>query len=212
MTIRDAVAKYLFRGFRPMPMWGVDASGRCLCGGVDPRTRKPCNAGKHSKDEDSWKNGRVYGPQDFTDQDNIALALGPWSMTEWLVCLDFDGIGDAYTADYHLGGIHTLPRTLEQRSPRGVHLFFRVPAWEPLGNWTDAFQTKFTEGWALDVRYARGRINAAPSRSAFGQYRWVDESAPVAPLPREFISRLYADRRRRGLEVQPRWTREGKRP
>ncbi len=208
MNIRDAVAKYLARGFRPMPMWGVDAGGRCLCGGTDPRTRKPCNAGKHSKDEDSWKNGRVYGPPDFSERDNIALALGPWSMTEWLVCLDIDGLATQAQAHTATG----LPFTLTQLSPRGVHLFYLVPAWEPLGNWTDAFQTKYREGWALDVRYARGRINVAPSRSAFGSYRWVDELAPIARLPREFISRLHADRRRRGLDVQARWTREGKRP
>jgi len=207
--VRDAVDRYLARSFRPLPMWGVDDQGRCLCGGIDPRTRKPCNAGKHSRDEESWKSGRQYGPTDFTELDNIALALGPWRPGDWLVCLDVDG-GRPELLARSMG--LDLPPTLTQQSPRGAHLFFAVVPYEPLGNWNDVFGTKHREGWAVDVRYARGRVNVAPSRSAFGEYRWVDERAPIANLPRQFIRRVLDDRQRRGLEVQRRWERSGKRP
>lgn len=210
MSIWEHVSRYIARGFKPMPMWGVNASGRCLCGGIAPGTRRPCNAGKHSKDEESWKSGRVYSPADFVEGDNVAIALGPWEPSRWLVCLDFDGVTGFPEAFNRMGS--ELPFTLSQKSPRGLHLFYSVPPFEPLGNWVDAFQTKWSERWSLDIRYARGRINVAPSRSAHGGYQWVSEADPVAPLPRAIIHRLLSDRRRRGLEVQTRWTREGKRP
>ncbi len=207
MSVREAVARYLARGFRPMPMHGVDELGRCLCGGIDPRTGKPCNPGKHSRDEDSWKNGRVYGPEDFSERDNVALALGPWQPDRWLVCLDFDLDGAAPTL---LPLVAELPRTMTQRSPRGCHLFFTVRPFEPLGNWVDAFQTKYLAGWACDIRYARGRINVAPSRSAHGAYQWTDERDPVE-LPLQFIDRVLSERKRRGLPVLSRWDRGSKR-
>jgi hypothetical protein len=194
-----------------MPMWGVDDQGRCLCGGIDPRTRKACNAGKHSRDEESWKSGREYRPGDFSEEDNIALALGPWRSTipqTWLVCLDFDA---PLVSPLMLTSGFSLPDTLTQRSPRGLHWFYTVLPFEALGNWVDAFQTKFREGWALDIRYARGRINVAPSRSAFGSYEWLDEREPV-PLPAEFIQRILRERRLRGLPVESRWHRGDKRP
>lgn len=189
-----------------MPMWGVDASGQCLCGGVDPRTRKPCNAGKHSRDEESWKDGRSYSPGDFTDRDNVALALGPgMGNGPWLMCLDIDGPGSPPM----IGQL--LPPTLEQQSPRGRHLFFHVDPFAPLGNWVDAFQTKHVTGTGLDVRYARGRINVAPSRSAFGAYRWREWREPAA-LPRIAEQLILDERRRRGLPVESRWSRGSKRP
>jgi hypothetical protein len=101
--------------------------------------------------------------------------------------------------------------TLTQRSPRGVHLFFTVRPLEPLGNWVDVFQTKYRENWSLDIRYARGRINVAPSRSAYGAYEWTDEREP-APLPAEFIQRILRERRLRGLPVENAWHRGDKRP
>ncbi len=203
MTVREAVARYLTQGFRPLPMWGVDDRGECRCGGIDPRTRKPCNAGKHSRDEDSWKNGREYRPEDFSEQDNVALALGPWKPGKWLVCLDFDGGPVPLTM--------RAPPTLEQRSPRGFHQFYWVPEYEPLGNWVDCWATKWTRGWSCDVRYARGRINVEPSRSAHGRYEWANDREP-AELPHGFLQRLYRERRARGLPVLSRWEREGKRP
>lgn len=212
--IREAVERYISEGFRPMPLWGVDSQGRCLCGGVDRRTGKPCNAGKHSPDpiERDWKD-RAYAPSDFIEGQNVALALGPQLRSpDWLVCLDFDGLADPYTIDVHLGAVHTLPRTRTQRSPRGCHLFYWVRPYEALGNWNDCFQTKHSAGWACDIRYARGRINVAPSRSAFGLYRWEDDGATIRRLPEDFLQRIYLERRHRGLPVESRWSRDGKRP
>lgn len=209
LTISDAVQFYLDQGMRPIPMWGVTRDGRCLCGGR-LKDGKPCNPGKHAvTDSEPWKDGRMYMPLDFHTDGNIAIALGPWNRPGWLVCLDFDGVPSRDQA-MTLAGLD-LPATLGQKSPRGVHLFYLVPDFTPLGNWTDAFASKRARDWALDVRYARGKINVAPSRSAFGAYEWANWRDP-APLPESVIGRILGDRRRRGLPVLRRWEREGKRP
>lgn len=210
MTIPDAVQFYLDRGMRPIPMWGVTPDGRCLCGDR-LRDGKPCNPGKHAvTDSEPWKDGRAYVPMEFHTDGNIAVALGPWNRAGWIVCLDFDGVP---SRDYAMTLSRLdLPATLEQKSPRGVHLFYRVPEFTPLGCWNDALSTKRNQDWALDVRYARGKINVAPSRSAHGAYQWLDWRDP-APLPESVTERILSERRRRGLPVLRRWERErGKRP
>lgn len=200
MTVREHVERYIARGLRPIPMWGVDARGACRCGS------RECNAGKHCTDavEARWKDGAPFLAHEFTDEHNLAIALGPWRFGRWLVCLDVDGAPDLSPFVPHL--LPPLPPTLTQKSPRGLHLFFSVPERTPLGNWVDVFATKTARGVALDLRYARGKVNVAPSRSAFGEYRWVDEREP-APLPPAVVSTILNVRRSRGLPVQRVWER-----
>lgn len=200
-STREAVEFYLSLGLRPMPMHGVIGNA-CACGG------EGCRPGKHARDEveATWKEGRIFTPDDFLPGDNVALALGPWGGSDdWLVCLDIDGPLDVAT---YLGA---LPETLEQRSPRGRHAFFTVPAYYPLGNWTDALATRKQTDAALDVRYARGRINVAPSVTLFGGYDWGEWREP-APLPEYVIAVILDRRRERGLPVQDVWDRGDKRP
>lgn len=210
VSLKDDVARYIEQGFCPMPMWGVDDVGVCRCGGLLP-DGKPCRPGKHSPPhvESAWKNTR-YGSADFSEGQNVALAMGPWKPGSWLVCFDFDGLPPERRPEDHLP-FFSLPHTLTQKSPRGLHLFFTVPEWEPLGNWNDVFQTKDGDGVALDIRYARGRINVAPSRNPWGAYVWTDWREP-APLPPEVSERIYDTRRARGLEVLPAWNRGLKLP
>lgn len=200
MSIQQAARQYIEQGFRPVPMWGMGPDGRCGCGGLLPNGRE-CRPGKHSPEpiETDWKETR-YRPEDFTEGQNMALALGPWKPGRWLVCFDFDGVDGGDIPFF------TLPPTLTQKSPRGLHLFFTVPELEPLGNWNDVFRTKHADGVALDIRYARGRINVAPSRTAFGSYHWTNWREP-APLPPEVPERIYDDRRARKLPVLDRWDR-----
>ena len=202
--IQDAARSYIERGFRVIPMHGVTPSGACRCGGQD------CNAGKHelAHQDGQWKEGREFQPADFTADMNIAIALGPWRPGKWLVCLDQDGVsGPAGVPEI----AHWVTPTLNQKSPRGMHLFYWVPDYTPLGNWVDAFQTKRAYGYALDVRYARGKVNVAPSRTAFGTYTWADPGAEVAQLPWPIIDRILDERRLRKLTVLSRWQRDGKR-
>ena len=206
MSIQADVARYISHGFRPIPMWGVTPEGACRCGGLLP-TGKPCRAGKHAPEpiESEWKETR-YTPSDFQDGMNLALALGPWKPGRWLVCLDFDGL----PADYDGTPFFTLPPTLTQQSPRGRHLFFTVPEYEPLGNWVDVFRCKDTPPY-LDVFYARGRVNAAPSKNPWGAYRWLDWREPAA-LPSEVTERIYDTRRAFRLPVADSWDRGAKMP
>lgn len=202
-SAREAAAFYLSIGLRPIPLHGVRADLSCTCGSTE------CNAGKHEKAEldGLWKEGHDFGPADFGDGDNIAVALGPWGGSEqWLVCLDIDG-----PLDLSLHFYDPLPETLEQKSPRGRHLFFTVQAYAPLGNWIDCLQTKDATNAALDVRYARGKINVHPSRSAFGSYTWGPFREP-AELPPSIIEQILERRRDRGLPVLEVWERDGKRP
>lgn len=199
--IREAVELYTSVGFRPMPMHGV-RDGACACGGSE------CRPGKHAPAwvEDTWKEGAEFGPADFNPGDNVALALGPWGGSDgWLVCLDCDG---PFDVDGYLWG---LPETLEQRSPRGRHLFYEVRPYAPLGNWVDVFETKYSHGAALDVRYARGRINVSPSETLFGGYEWHRFREP-AELPESALDVILDRRRERGLPVQHTWDRGSKRP
>lgn len=201
--VRDAVAQYVAMGFRVVPLYGF-VDGRCSCRSPDCKDR---DAGKHEPPETDgqWKEGRVFGPDDFDEHNNVAIALGPWGGSDdWLACLDIDG---PLPLDEHLPA---LPETLEQTSPRGRHLIYTVPSYTGLGNWVDVLETRGT-GAQLDLRFARGRIVVAPSRNAYGAYSWLRVCEP-APLPPEALAVIYQRRTDRGLPVAAHWWRGGKLP
>lgn len=202
--VHHAVLVYRSMGFRVVPLYGV-TNGQCACGSYRCKER---DAGKHEPPatDGAWKDGAEHGPADFGTEDNVALAMGAWNgSADWLVALDIDGPLDLSEIGW------TLPPTLTQRSPRGRHLVFSVPAYTPLGNWVDALETKASFGASLDLRYARGRIVAAPSRNAFGAYEWVD-FRPPARLPQAAIDDILDRRAARGLPVDTEWRRGSKRP
>lgn len=201
---REAATAYIDMGFRVVPLYGVGPVG-CLCGSLDCKDR---DWGKHGdSDSERWKDGFEFRPGDFDDSSNIAIGLGPWRGDRWLVALDLDGENGIVNVKPFTG---ELPPTLMQRSPRGLHLIYSVPAYAPLGNWVDVFRTK-EQGWSLDLRYARGRIVAAPSRGATGEYRWVYWTEPT-PLPERVIDTILDERRARGLLVARHWERGKKDP
>ena len=214
-SIRVAAEEYHTRGFRLVPLYGVDGEGLCRCS--NPAC-KPRDAGKHEPPDtkDMWKQGRIFMPADFTEDMNIGLAMGPWNPPEghggsWLVALDVDGHSDV-NAFFH----PHLPRTLTQWTPRGAHYIYRVPARTPLGNWVDIFGGKATrQQMTLDLRYARGRIVVGPSRgsstSGSGVYRWRYWQSP-AVLPRHALDAIYDLRRAAGRDLPDEWDRGDKEP
>jgi bifunctional DNA primase/polymerase-like protein len=212
LPIRDAVAFYLERGLRPVPLFGGSRVG-CDCCRVDCKSR---DWGKHARPgiEEMAKDGYHFMPSEFRETDNVALMMGPQrncGRADWLVALDFDGTADGCGKLWgHLAPGALQGQTLEQRTPGGIHLVYSVPAYTPLGNWVDVFQTR-GNGFQLDLRYARGRIVVAPSRGAAGEYRWLDWREPAA-LPDFALRRILDERRRRGLPVERRWDRGDKRP
>lgn len=204
-SVKHAVEAYLSRGFRVIPIHGVDAQGDCTCNDYPCRDRQKPGKHEYRELDGKWKDGHVFTVDDFIEGMNVALALGPWKDSRWLVCIDIDGADDASPFFRPLP-----PRTLTQKSPRGLHLFYTVPEYTPLGCWNDAFETK-RAGFALDIRYARGKVNVAPSRTPHGEYEWIDWRAPV-PLPPYCLDTILAVRRNRGLPVAERWDRGEKRP
>jgi hypothetical protein len=215
--IRRAVTAYIAQGFRPIPLFGclpnpfALGTWQCSCGSDVCKVR---DYGKHEPPETDglWKDGHRFSAEDFEEHDNVALAMGPYRGPDWLVCLDVDEVSaSGVPSRLVLSEWFDLPATLEAASPRGRHLIHTVPEYSPLGNWTDVLSTKQSHGAALDLRYARGRVVVAPSRSAFGAYRWTREQTPT-PLP-EAVSWVILDRRRgRGLPVLSEWSRDGKSP
>lgn len=201
--IRAAAERYIAEGCRVIPLYGVEQGG-CAC---HSNECKPRDWGKHEPPlfDGAWKNGHVFVPSDFNEGDNIAIAMGPYKPGTWLVALDFDGTRDVEKV---LGA--TLPETLAQTTPRGMHLVYTVPEFTPLGNYVDVFRSKHI-GWSMDLRYARGRIVVAPSKGATGDYRWSNWRTPT-PLPEYVIEDVLEMRRKNGLPVEPIWTRGGKAP
>ncbi len=209
--VKTAAEQYHRRGFRLVPLYGVDADGLCRCGSP---TCKPRDAGKHEPPETGglWKSGRVFLPSDFTEEMNIGLAMGPWQPpdgegAEWLVALDVDNHEDA-NAFFH----PRLPPTLTQLTPMGAHFIFRVPAWTPLGNWVNIFGGASMK---LDLRYARGRIVVDPSRGSStrgtGKYQWKTWQKPAA-LPQYVLDVIYDLRRAQGKDTPTVWDRGKKDP
>ncbi len=210
-TIRDAAKTYFDKGFRIVPLYGVDQDGLCRCG--NPAC-KPRDAGKHEPPETDgqWKSGRIFVADDFTDDMNIGLAMGPWSppggaQGSWLVALDVDGHDNANAFFYP-----ELPATLTQTTPRGAHFIFKVRERTPLGNWVNVFGGNTMK---LDLRFARGRIVAAPSRgsktSGDGRYSWRHWMEP-AWLPPHALEAIYDLRRAAGRDMPDEWERGGKDP
>ncbi len=206
-NVKTAAEQYHQRGFRLVPLYGVDADGCCRCS--DPNC-KPRDAGKHEPPEtkDEWKKGRVFLPEDFDETMNIALAMGPWGGgDDWLVALDVDNHDDV-GAFFH----PRLPQTLTQMTPTGAHFIFRVPARTPLGNWVNIFGGASMK---LDLRYARGRIVVNPSKGSptrgTGLYQWRHWVRPAA-LPGYVLDVIYDLRRAAGRDTPDQWDRGRKEP
>lgn len=206
MNVRDAVKAYLAQGLRPIPVYPPSAG--CRCERAHPDNPTQC-LGKVPRDR-SWADRLApFAPEDFAPDDNVALAMGRQPDGRWLVGIDYDGAPTVPWGE--------LPLTLTTTSGRGKHLIYRAPDAAPLGNWVDVLgardkATGYKPGHAgaVDLRYARGAVVAAPSLHRSG-VRYTSNGAPIAPLPSRVAVLIYAERRRRGLPVLARWQRESKR-
>ena len=99
-----------------------------------------------------------------------------------------------------------LPASLAVRTPSGgVHLYFQMPAGEPIGNRGNLPDH-------IDVRGLGGYTIVPPShcdgdeKNATGPYRWLrgDTSTPIAPLPASLEQILRDNARRPGAKQAPR--------
>jgi hypothetical protein len=205
--VRDAARAYKANGLRPIPVFGV-RDQRCLCG----QLHQDRGEGKHPK-HPSWADSSFpYRSADFGPKDNIALAMGKQPDGRWLVGLDYDfGAGrDVLLSLPPVLAMSYLPETLTTRTPHGRHLIFEVPADTYLGNWTDILHTKREQGYALDVKYARGALVSGPSWHRDGK-QYQTEIRPIAKLPMHTLAFLLMLRDRSGWSS---WTANnpGKKP
>jgi hypothetical protein len=166
--------------------------------------------GKAPRDPD-WKDRSLpFTANDFAPDDNVALAMGLQPDGRWLVAIDYDGLPTVPWGE--------LPSTLMTTTGRGRHYIYQTPDAEPLGNWIDVCSARDkTHGYrpghagAVDLRFARGAVVAAPSLHRSG-VRYVSNELPITMLPEHVATTIYRERRRRGLPVLPRWSRDAKRP
>lgn len=203
---RIAVKRYLDLGLRPIPVWPPSAG--CRCERPHPTNPEQCH-GKVPRARDWADRLAPYAQADFAPDDNVALAMGRQPDGRWLVGIDYDGTPTVPWGE--------LPPTLTTTSGRGKHYIYQAPSGAPLGNWIDVLGARDkTMGYrpghagAVDLRYARGAVVAAPSLHRSG-VRYTSNGAPIAPLPDRVALAVYSERRKRGLPVLAQWRREGKR-
>lgn len=202
-------ADYIARGLRPIPVWGPHEG--CKCERKHPKNPTQC-FGKVPKDR-SWADRGPYHAGDFAPADNVAIALGRQPSGDWLLGIDIDG---EFPLETFLG---VLPLTMTTRSGRGRHLIYRVRPEADFGNWIDLFGSRdadvgYKRGYAgaVDLRYARGALVAAPSRHRSGAV--YATSGEINDLPAHASLAIYLRRKRLGKPPERRWHgfAEGKQP
>jgi hypothetical protein len=109
-----------------------------------------------------------------------------------LVALDLDGPEGRRSLEQLEDELGSLPPTGGQRSGRGEHLLFTIPADVAVGNSTRALG----DPPGLDLRAGeRGYLVVAPSWHASGRpYRQLEPARPFAPLPAGWLERLLRPR------------------
>lgn len=175
-SILDAALAYAAMGFLPVPVYGVDTAGQCMC-----QERGACpKPGKHpvghawqkraSSDVDAVR--RLFARH--SGNIGVCLAGTPF------VVLDFDGPQGLAMRDSL-----DLPETLIARSGSGgEHWVYRLQPWQSADEITD-----HAAGLKWDVK-KRGQIVVAPSiHASGGAYEWTNE-VPPAPLPDAIYERI----------------------
>ena len=159
----EAALRYASRGLSVLPLHSVNGEG-CSCGDSECRTpakhpRTPHGLKDATTDEETirlWF--RTYPAA------NLGLATGAVS---GLWVLDVDGdVGEKTLAKLQ-EEYEPLPRTIQQATGRGRHLFFRYPG-RQIANRAGSI------GPGLDVRGDGGYVVVAPSTHVSGAtYEWV---------------------------------------
>ena len=177
--LADLAAAYAARGWAVIPLFGL-REGVCTC-----RDGKNCTSpGKHPK-WSGWQNKGVTEPGEaavmFLDNptDNLGVVCG----ASELIVVDIDSEEGERTAAQW-----SLPPTLEARTRRGRHLYFRARG-------QTINSVKFS---GLDVKAGNGFVVAPPSaRVDGGRYEWAND-LPIAEALRSQEER--GERSRRGRD------------
>lgn len=175
----EAARMYLDLGLLPIPVYGVDEKGACLCGNRDCKAR-----GKHPVGA-NWQKRAPRTSDEVRDIfDGHYGNLGVCVAGTPYVVLDFDGEeGLATLTELEDAGM--IPRTLRARSGGGgAHLIYELDTRHGPAAISDR-----RVGPKWDVK-KHGQVLAAPSRHASGAwYEWIDP-APIARLTDPLFDRI----------------------
>ena len=176
-------------GWRVVPLHSVDADGACSCGGEHLRAdgTPDGSAGKHPR-LNNWTKEASSDPSkieewiaSFPDA-NLGVCTG-----DLFFVLDVDprhGGNDSLAELIETHG--ELPTTVQATTPSGgSHYLFKMPAHAVTNS-----AGKIGDG--LDIRGTGGQIVVAPSRTAVGQYRWVNApwKTEIAEAPAWLLEEL----------------------
>jgi len=154
---REAALDYAARGWRVLPLHGIEPDGSCTCGRAD------CpSPGKHPRTRHGMRDATtdLETIRDWWDRwpdANVGIATG-----RGLMVLDVDG----EEGQANISGQH-VPATPCVHTGRGSHLYLRPP---------EGVRVRNAVGLApgLDVRAEGGYVVAPPSRHASGvDYEWA---------------------------------------
>jgi len=179
----DYALAYARLGWHVLPVWSVDAEGRCRCG--RPNTEKGHKAGKHPQ-SDLVPHGHLDATTDeqairdwwATDPDaGIGISLAD----SGLLALDIDpqhnGHETLAALEAEHGVLHSECSAITQGG--GEHRLFRAEA-------EMTYPGSLGEG--LDLKH-HGYICVAPTLGPSGEYRWaqgrspLSKSSPATPSP-----------------------------
>ncbi len=180
--LKKATDWYATQGWKILPCYGINDSGRCTCNGQHD---EPKDVGKHpavgdwnnratnelSVVETWWQNspdnniGVVCQKSGFfvIDIDPRSGGIDSWDKFQELMEYDLPETVEAYTGAYSYNG----------KNSRGRHIYYRVSDSEKLiGN------LKSMNLPGIDIKH-NGYVLLAPSRHFSGvQYEWVEGKAP----------------------------------
>lgn len=170
--IADLAAAYASRGWAVIPLFGLQG-GVCTC-----RDGKDCTSpGKHPK-WSGWQNRGITeaGEAAMVFLENPTDNLGIVCGASELIVVDIDSEEGERTAAQW-----SLPPTLEARTRRGRHLYFRARG-------QSINSVKFS---GLDVKAGNGFVVAPPSaRVDGGQYAWSND-LPIAEAPEALMQAVW---------------------
>ncbi len=179
----DLLERYYALGLAIVLLHGLTETGECTCGrGLDCQ---PSQSGKHPL----WP-GYLDGEPRWADmrrelvrsrRRNLALRLGDQPNGSRLVALDVDGHDSLLNPIVARFG--ALPPTLTERSGRGAHWVYRLPA-------EFRYPVNSTIALGVEIKSARGKFTAPTSLHAAGHRRRWTIAVEPAELPRAFAEAI----------------------
>lgn len=177
--VLKAALSYATRGWRVLPLWGIDDTGRCLCGKAkcgSPGKHPIAHLVREGVKEASCSPAQVERWWKLFPTANVGIATGPESD---LYVIDVDTTKGGQDSIEELRAKFAFPPTVAARTGSGgYHLFYAY--FDDLPNTTNKL------GKGIDTRGEGGYVVAPPSIHRTQRlYEWITspDDIPVAPTP-----------------------------